>query len=232
MKKAVVFDFNGTMFFDEDKHVLSWRAFAKEMFNREISDEEFPAHIHGFSNDEILPYLAERKFTLQEVEEYATKKELVYQRICEEDKENLHLVFGLEKFLDTLKANNIKIAICTASMKPNVDWYYRTFPLPKWFSFDDIIYDDGTLKRGKPDPEIYLRALSHLHVKGEDSIVFEDSISGLQSAYAAKVDTLIAIEPEGTRKEVTSMPGVKAVLPDFTKIPSFVYQELGIEEKE
>ena len=65
MKKAVVFDFNGTMFFDEDKHVLSWRAFAKEMFNREITDEEFPAHIHGFSNDEILPYLAERKFTLQ-----------------------------------------------------------------------------------------------------------------------------------------------------------------------
>ena len=78
----------------------------------------------------------------------------------------------------------------------------------------------------------YLRALSHLHVKGEEGIVFEDSISGLQSAYAAKVDTLIAIEPEGTRKEVISMPGVKAVLPDFTKIPSFVYQELGIEENE
>ncbi len=231
MKKAVVFDFNGTMFFDEDKHVISWRVFSKEMFDRDIADEEFSSHIHGFSNDEILPYLAGRKFTKEEVDDYAMRKELIYQRICEEDEEHLHLVSGLEKFLTTLKENNIKIAICTASMRPNVDWYWRTFPLPKWFSFDDIIYDDGTLKRGKPDPEIYLRAFSHLNVKGEDSIVFEDSISGMQAAYAGHVDTIIAIEPEGQRPEAKELAGVKAVLPDFTKIPSFVYEELGIDEK-
>lgn len=230
MIKAVIFDFNGTMFFDEDKHVLSWRAFSEEEFSRPIPDEDFPNHIHGYANQEILPYLAGRALSKEEVVAYSTKKELCYQKICEEDKENLHLVNGLEAFLDALKAKNIPLCICTASMRPNVDWYLKTFHLSRWFDEEHIIYDDGTLKRGKPDPEIYQRALSRVGFSGEDCLVFEDSPSGIESAYRAGVKTICAIEPEWRREKISALPGVKYVLGDFTDLPHSLFNALGLEK--
>lgn len=193
MNKAAVFDFNGTMFFDDIKQEQSWYKFAKDEFNRDISIDEFNLHIHGFSNHEILPYLSNKQYSKKEVLYYATKKELVYQKMCEDDKKNLKLVDGLEDFLSLLKNNGIRLSICTSSMKPNVDWYYKIFKLDRFFNYDDIIYDDGNIKKGKPDPEIYLKAFKHLNVPCNDIIVFEDSFSGLKSAKEAGCGMLVKI---------------------------------------
>ena len=228
MKKAIIFDFNGTMFFDEDKHVISWRVFAKKEFGVDIKDEDFPLHIHGFSNKEILKFLSGREFSNEEVKEYATRKELYYQQICEEDKDTLHLVKGLEEFLFLLKEKGVRIAICTASMKPNVDWYIKTFNLHRFFLDDEIIYDDGTLRKGKPDPEIYLRALNKLGIEGKDAIVFEDALSGITSSYRAGVDTIFALEPEERFEKVMKMPGVKKAIPDYCGIEKDVLPMLGL----
>lgn len=225
---AVIFDFNGTMFFDEDKHVLSWRAFAKNEFGVDIKDEDFPKHIHGFNNKEILSFLSGRTFSDVEVLEYATRKELYYQKICEDDKKNLHLVNGLPAFLDLLKEKNIPIAICTASMKPNVDWYIKTFSLLKWFDEENIIYDDGTLKKGKPDPEIYLRAFKRLGVDPKDCIVFEDAQSGIKSAYAAGCKEVVAITSEDRRYRIKDLPGISYFIEDYRKLPSSLLYELGL----
>lgn len=228
MKKAIIFDFNGTMFFDEDKHILSWRAYAWNEFHKEIKDEDFPLHIHGFSNKEILAFLAGKEFTKEEVKEHAKRKELYYQKICEEDIEHLHLVNGLEKFLSLLKRKNIPIAICTASMKPNVDWYRKTFHLDQYFEEEKYIYDNGEIKKGKPDPEIYLKAIAKLDVKPEECIVFEDAISGITSAYRAGVKDIYAIKEDGVGKDVSSLPGVKKVMKDFRIIPEEILQEFSL----
>ena len=63
------------------------------------------------------------------MKEYATRKELQYQKICEADQENLHLTSGLVPFLDTLKERGVPLYICTASMEPNVLWYLKVFEL-------------------------------------------------------------------------------------------------------
>lgn len=228
--KAVIFDFNGTMFFDEDKHVISWRRFAKEKFGVDISDEDFPTHIHGHNNADILAFLAGHEFTKDEVAKLAEEKELCYQKICEEDAENLHLVKGLPEFLDLLCAKGIKIGIATASMKPNVDWYLRTFNLLKWFPLNQIIYDDGTLTKGKPNPMIYERALRALKVNSSDTIVFEDAPSGIKSAYDAKVKAVIAIEGEERRAKFEAMEEVHEVINDFSKIPDDVLEFLQMKD--
>lgn len=230
-KRAVIFDFNGTMFFDEDKHVKSWRDFAMEKFHVTIKDEDFMTHIHGHNNADILSFLAGHPFSEKQVEKLTEEKELYYQKLCEEDKENLHLVNGLPEFLDELKNNKIPIAIATASRKPNVDWYIKTFHLRKWFSLDNIIYDDGTLSEGKPNPMIYLRAMKKLDVTGEETIVFEDALSGVQSAIRAKAHMVIAVENQRKQDFFLSYPGVDAVIEDFTDLPDSVYDFLGIVDK-
>jgi len=225
----VIFDFNGTMFFDEDKHIVSWKKFALDAFGYELKDEEFPLHIHGHNNSEILSYLAKKEFTPQEVLSYATAKELYYQRLCLEDKENLHLVNGLPEFLDLLKSKNIPLAIATASMKPNVDWYIKTFNLHRWFKDENIIYDNGLLTRGKPDPMIYLWAMEALQAKPENTIVFEDAISGIKSAYRAGAGKVVAIEKEERRSQFEKMKEVSLVINDFTVLPQAVKDFLEIK---
>lgn len=44
---GVVFDFNGTLFHDSDKHEKAWRQFFKNEFNRDVNDEEFKKYVHG-----------------------------------------------------------------------------------------------------------------------------------------------------------------------------------------
>jgi beta-phosphoglucomutase len=50
--------------------------------------------------------------------------------------------------------------------------------------FTDII-DGNKVSKAKPDPEVFVLAAKALHVKAEDTIVFEDAIAGIQAANAA-----------------------------------------------
>jgi integrase/recombinase XerC len=229
VRRAVIFDFNGTMFFDEDKHVLSWRRYAKDKFHLELKDEDFSAHIHGFNNQEILEWMTGRKLTDVEVETFSSEKEYLYQEICMEDKKNLHLVHGLTSFLDSLKQQDVPLAIATASRKPNIDWYLKTFHLEKWFDKENIIYDDGTLTRGKPDPMIYQRAMKQLNVRPEDVIIFEDSISGAKSALASKAKIVVGIREKEPFDFFRNIKGMSYFVSDYCQLPEELFSFLEIE---
>lgn len=228
-KKAVIFDFNGTMFFDEEKHVLSWREFALKKYQKELRDEDFPSHIHGFSNKTILEWMSGKTLSEEEVEVLSTEKELMYQKLCLQDKEHLHLVDGLYEFLDLLKENGVILGIATASRKPNVDWYIKTFDLLRWFEKENIIYDDGTLTRGKPDPMIYLRAYERLGVRNEDTIIFEDSFSGIKSAYESHPHMVIGIRPKEDLHLIEDRKELSYVVSDYRHIDDEILSFLNVK---
>lgn len=221
--RYVIFDFNGTMFFDTEKHVIAWREFSLSHFNRKIDDEEFK-FINGRNNKEILQYLSNEELDDEEVYKLSVEKEHIYQRICEEDKENLHLVDGLVEFLDRLKKNHIHLGIATSSLYPNVEWYIKTFNLLRWFEKKNIIYDDLTIKKGKPDPEIYFRAMKQLGAIKEQTLVFEDSIPGLESAKRAGVGMLVRIDNKA-KSEVSLTDTIK----DFSSLNENIINFLNLK---
>ena len=49
--KGVIFDFNGTLFFDSEKHVLAWGKMAEELRGFGIGLEEMQAHFYGVPNN-------------------------------------------------------------------------------------------------------------------------------------------------------------------------------------
>ena len=59
MYEAVIFDFNGTLFFDTEKHIEAWKSYAEQIIGRPLKDEENAA-IMGRSNQYILKYLLKR----------------------------------------------------------------------------------------------------------------------------------------------------------------------------
>ena len=164
MVKGVIFDFNGTLFYDTPQQEKAWREFAWQNFRRDISDQEFKELIHGRNANFTLEYLAGRNLSKAEVDAYVKAKETVYIDICEKDPQNTHLNNGAERLLDELKERSLPLAIATAAPKINIDYYIKKFNLERWFSLDKIIYNDGTIK-GKPAPDFYLKAAQSFAIR-------------------------------------------------------------------
>ena len=52
--RGVLFDWNGTIFFDSDKHKKAWQLFLPEKIGREVSEDEIRTNCLGQTNSEIL----------------------------------------------------------------------------------------------------------------------------------------------------------------------------------
>lgn len=74
---GVIFDFNGTLFFDGEQQERAWRLFAREAFGKEISDGEFRECVHGRNNDFTMQHLAGKALSARQVDEYVEEKETI-----------------------------------------------------------------------------------------------------------------------------------------------------------
>ncbi|MCI8505960.1 MAG: HAD family phosphatase [Lachnospiraceae bacterium] len=189
---GVIFDFNGTMLFDEKFQELSWRSFIGEKAGREITDTEFQEYIHGRNADVSLPYFLKRDLSREEVIKLEEEKEKIYRDLCLQS-EDFRLADGLPKFLDLLKKRDVPMTIATASGWNNVEFFFDHLGLGKWFPIHKVVYNDGTVP-GKPEPDLYLLAADKLQKDIRDCVVFEDSISGIESAKRAGAKTIIKVD--------------------------------------
>ncbi|MBR1942552.1 HAD family phosphatase [bacterium] len=190
--KGIIFDFNGTLFEDSKLHEQAWRDYSAKLRGTPFSDEEMHKYMFGRSNEEIITYAIGRKPTHEECLKWANEKEAYYRDLVLKNPEIIHLTEGAEEFFDYICEKNIPHTIATGSEKTNVDFFVETFNLKKWFDVDKIVYDDYTIP-GKPNPAIYLKALDILGLKAENTLVFEDSFSGITAANNAKIGKIIAI---------------------------------------
>lgn len=191
MMKGIIFDFNGTMFFDEKFQNESWLRFMEQKTGRSISDEEFQKYIHGRNADVSLTYFLQRQLTKAEVMELEEEKEVIYRRSCLES-EDFRLADGLPRFLDELNEKKIPHTIATASALGNVRFFFEHLRLDRWFRLEHVVYSDGMIP-GKPAPDIYLKAADALRVDISDCIVFEDARSGIESARCAGAGMIIGV---------------------------------------
>ena len=214
MYKGIIFDFNGTLFFDSEKHLEAWREFSKHVRKYEFTDEEMRDFMFGRTNKDILAYLLKREPEPELVEELTREKEALYREMCRKDKQNTHLCDGAVELLNYLVEQNIPHTIATMSEKTNVDFFIETFNLGKWFDLEKIVYDDGTIP-GKPAPDIYIKAAKNLGLDTKDCIVVEDAVSGLESAYRAGAGKIIAIASMESDELYKQIPYVSEIIHNF-----------------
>ena len=78
--RGVIFDFNGTLFFDNDKHVKAWGAISQLLRNKGITDEELHEHFNGVPNKQIIQYMLGDKCTEDDIVKYSSLKEEYYRK--------------------------------------------------------------------------------------------------------------------------------------------------------
>lgn len=199
---GVIFDFNGTLFWDSEYQENSWDKYLQD-YNIKLSPTQKQEYIHGRNSKDTFEILFKRKLSNEEVQQYTEEKEIIYRNECLNNK--MELAPGAKSLLDELKNSNIPIAIATASGKTNVDFFIEKFDLLNYFKKEHIIYDDGTVK-GKPNPDLFLKAIECLGVDGSKSIVFEDSQAGIQAAINSKVSTVVVVNSTQENFEENELP--------------------------
>lgn len=214
MIKGVIFDFNGTLFWDSHMHYDAWIEFSKKLRGTSFSDEEMQKYMFGRTNSDIIAYAMGKRLPDDVVEALAKEKESYYRDMCRNNPDSFHLAPGAVEFLDYLKANNIPRTIATMSEKDNVDFYIEGFNLAKWFDIDKIVYSDGTIP-GKPAPDIFLIAAQKLGLNPIDCMAFEDAVSGIESAKRAGIGKIIAVASMEDKSYYQNIDGVSTIISDF-----------------
>ena len=214
---GVIFDFNGTMFFDSEKHVKAWTRFTEELIGRDITPEERRLHVRDKSGREILEYFLGYEISDDMYEQFSEEKEGIYRKLCSENKDNLKLAPGLEKFLDFLAENNVPRTIATVAPLSNVMYYFETFDLYRWFDTDKIVYHDKRL-RDKPFPDIYLVACKMINMPPDKCLVFEDSLIGITAASNAGIKHIVAINGDNPTLNIEGIDYVHGMVEDYTKL--------------
>lgn len=210
---GIIFDFNGTLFWDSELHMEAWREFSRRLRGTSFSDEEMLKYMFGRTNEDIIAYAIGKRPSPELVEKFAVEKEQVYRDMCKRHPEIFKLAPFAEEFLDYLKANNIPRTIATMSEKENVDFYIKEFHLEKWFDVEKIVYSDGIIP-GKPAPDIYLIAAKRLGLAPQNCIVVEDAISGINAAKNAGIGKVVAIASM-EKPDFYSDLGVDLIITDF-----------------
>lgn len=202
---GVIFDFNGTLFWDSEIQELAWDKFLQK-HNLYLTSIQKKEYIHGRNNKDTLEFIMNRKLNDLEINLFSEEKEIIYRDECL--KHRMQLAPGAVELLKYLKAHCIPIAIATASGKSNVDFFIDKLNLLKYFDEKYIIYNDGNIK-GKPHPEIFEKAIDKLGVNSFDSIIFEDSFSGIQAAINSKVAKIIIVNSSNEDYSEFKFPMIK-----------------------
>lgn len=190
--KGVIFDFNGTLFWDTKLHDMAWDRFLEEK-GMSLTDQEKVTVIHGKNNSEIMQTIF-GKLAEEEIQRLAIEKETIYQHICLAS--NMKLADGAPEFLEWLKLRSIPYTIATSSGSENVDFYFKYYGIGKWFEKGKVVFSDGTLK-SKPNPDIFLRAMKVLDLEPNQTLIFEDSPAGIRSAENAEAGKIIIVNSTG-----------------------------------
>jgi len=201
---GVIFDMDGVIMDNNAYHEKAWRAFC-EIHNIHLSNKAFHNYIFGRISNDTINYIFKKNHTEKEINNYVDIKENIYREIY---RDNIRLLAGLKDFLIELKKMGIPIALATSAPTENVEFAFKYLPIRNFFR---CILDASDIKKGKPDPEIYTNAIDLLGIKPECCIVFEDSISGVQSALNAGAHVIGV----ATTHNPEELDGVSLVIKNF-----------------
>lgn len=178
--KAFIFDLDGVIVDTAKYHFLAWQKIANRLgidFTHE-HNEQLKGVSRIRSLDLILT-LGGKEITQEEKEQYLLEKNEDYLQYIINMKED-EILEGVVPVLQYLKDNGQKIALGSASKNAR-----PILEKVNIIHFFDAIVDGNDVTNAKPDPEVFLRAAQLLGASALNSIVFEDSVAGVQAANVA-----------------------------------------------
>jgi beta-phosphoglucomutase family hydrolase len=177
-KRGAIFDWDGVIINSAAQHEVSWDRLAKEC-GKTLPEDHFKRGF-GMKNEVIIPELLGWTTVPVEIRILSLRKEAIYREIVRE--QGMTALPGVEAWLRTLRDEGIACAIASSTHRENITTTLDALGLEEFFS---AIVAGEDVKRGKPDPEVFLTAARQIGVEPVDAVVFEDALVGIAAAHAA-----------------------------------------------
>lgn len=187
MNKLIIFDLDGVLVEAKEIHFKALNMALSEVNeNLVISWEEHIKKFDGLKTYDKLNLLSK----LRNYEFTNDEKKIIFnnkQHLTKHFLNDLKLNNSLIHLFTSLKANNYKIACCSNSVKQTVHLVLNKLGI---FDFFDLILSNEDVMFAKPYPEIYWKAMSYFGISQENTLIVEDSPTGLTAAYKSGAKVL------------------------------------------
>lgn len=212
--KAFIFDLDGVIVDTAKYHYLAWKKIANELgidFTHEHN--ELLKGVSRVRSLDIILELGNIEATQENKDKWLVQKNEDYLSYLVNMDES-EILPGVMPILKFLKENKQGIALGSASK--NAKPILEKTGIMDYF---DVVVDGNDVSNAKPDPEVFLQAAKLLNATNENSIVFEDSVAGIQAANIANM-TSVGIGDKEVLNEA------KYIFSDFTQIDTSFIEAL------
>jgi len=186
-----IFDWDGVIIDSHDQHEESWHLLANEM-NTTVPDGFFKKTF-GMRNQQIIPmwftHLADQP---EEVAKIGDRKEELYREIIRRD--GIEPLPGVREFLTAMKQDGILASVGSSTPRKNIETVIEMASLHGFF---DAIVSAEDVKRGKPEPDVFLLSAQKIGREPSRCVVFEDAFVGIEAGLSAgmKVTAIASTNP-------------------------------------
>lgn len=144
--------------------------------------------------------------------DYWEAKEIRTQHVYKiRETEGIPVKKGVKDIFEYIRNNGLKCAVATSTRRESAEKTLHEIGV--WDYLDAVVYGDE-VERGKPEPDIFLRAAKAIGVNPSEAVVVEDSINGIKAGYAADM-------------RVVHIPDTIAIDDDIRKLTYMVCADLN-----
>lgn len=200
--EAVIFDMDGVLIDSEPV----WKDAMEEVFESvgcPLTREDFQITV-GLRLDEVIAYWYKVSPWKNVTPEEVMKR--IISRMVELLGVNGKPLSGVVDSLEFFKQKGLKIGLATSSYEVLIDCVLDTLSIRHFFDFTHSAEREAY---GKPHPAVYITTANTLGVHPQHCLVIEDSINGVISGKAARMQVVCI-------PEKTHFPNPKLILADYT----------------
>ena len=173
---CVLFDLDGVLVDATEWHYEALNR-ALRLFGFDITRYEHLSGYNGLPTRRKLEMLSVEKGLPAALHTILNRLKQVYTR--DEILTRCRPVFEKEYMLSRLKAEGYRLAVCSISIRESLEMMIHQSGLSEYFDFL-VINED--VRKPKPDPEIYLKAIERLGVAPSQVLIVEDAPHGVEAA--------------------------------------------------
>lgn len=207
--KGYIFDMDGTLTDNMHFHHKAWMQFIQEK-QLNIDADAFERDYHKGTLIEVMALFFPHLKKEEQLRKVGNEKEALYRNTYGH---LLQPIEGLHSFFDALMATEIPIGLATMGDQNNIDMTLKQLKIKSYFHSTT---GGDQVKKGKPDPEIFLQAADKLNIAPKNCLAFEDTESGIKSALAAGMQ-VVGISTQFSQQKLMAL-GCNAAVKDYTDI--------------
>ena len=177
--KAILFDMDGVLIEAKDWHYEALNE-ALKLFGSEISLYDHLVTFDGLPTKDKLNMLTSVGKLPKELHPIINKMKQKHtmRMILNKCKP----LFAHQYALSKLHSEGYKMAVCSNSVRKSVEVMIQQAGLDKYFEF---YVSNEDVSKGKPDPEMYSKAMDRMNLNPEECLILEDNENGIKAAKAS-----------------------------------------------